>query len=343
MGDTMKAIKFLGNKELEIIDTPKPEPTEGHALIKVMAASICRTDIELLYNRPQKTDVIPGHEISGIIEKVNKVRNFEAGDRVFLNVHITCGKCRFCNSGDWIFCPKLSCIGSDIDGGDAEFMLAPEGILRKLPDDISYEIGSLIPDALGTPYHAVKVAELEGSDNLGIIGMGPLGLAAVLSAVGSGAKIFAIDIIDQRLGLAKKFGAKWILNPLNNNIKSIIERETQGNGLDKVIDCTGSAVAIKLGLDILKVRGKFIFVGVCTDLELNTYDHVIAKELELIGSRNFNENELEEIIDLARKNPRIKNMITHRFSFSQAKKAFKIAEKREGIKIILGPEVQVTG
>ena len=338
--ERMKAIKFLGNKELEIIDIPKPEPAKGQALVKVMAASICRTDIELLYNQPLKTDVIPGHEISGIIKKVNMAGDFKAGDRVFLNVHITCGKCKYCNAGDWIFCPELSCIGFDKDGGDAEYMIAPKGILRKLPDDISYELGSLIPDALGTPYHAVKIAELKESDNLGIIGMGPLGLAAVISAAGSGARIFALDIIEQRLKFARKFGAEKVLNPKKDNIKELIKRETGGCGLDKVIDCTGSANAIKLGLDILKVSGKFISVGVCTDLCLNTFEHVIAKELQLIGSRNFNESELNEIIDLARKNPQVKDMITHRFPFSQAKEAFRIAEKTEGIKIILVPENQ---
>jgi len=333
----MKAIKFLGNKKLEIIDMPKPEPPEGSALVKVMAASICRTDLELLYNQPQKTDIIPGHEVAGIIEKVNKVKGFKKGDRIFLNVHITCGKCEFCETGDWIFCPELSCIGSDHDGGDAEYMIAPEGILRKLPDDISFELGSLISDALGTPYHAVKAAGLKKSDQLGIIGMGPLGLAAVIIASGYDAKVFAIDPIEERLGLARKFGAVEILDPLKNNIKKSIKEKTRGYGLDVVIDCTGSEDAIKMGLDILKVRGKFIFVGVCTDLNLNTFDHVISKELMLIGSRNFNENELGEIIGLVRKNPQIKNMITHRFSFSQAKKAFRIADERKGIKIILGP------
>ena len=333
----MKAVKFLGNKELEIIDIPKPEPAKGQALVKVMAASICRTDIELLYNKPQKTDVIPGHEISGIIEKVNKAGDFKPGDRIFLNVHVTCGKCNFCNAGDWIFCPELSCIGSDINGGDAEYMIAPAGILRKLPDDISYEIGSLIPDAIGTPYHAVKIAGLDESDVLGIIGMGPLGLAAAITANQSGARVFAIDIIEGRLGLARKFGAEKTFNPLKDNVKELVMENTGGCGLDKVIDCTGSAEAIKLGLDILKVRGKFIFVGICADLCLNTYEHVIAKELQLIGSRNFNESELDEIVDFARKNPLFKDMITHRFSFSQAKEAFKIAEKRKGIKIILEP------
>ena len=334
----MKAVKFLGNKNLEIIDIPKPEPPEGYALIKVMAASICRTDIELLYNNPEKTAVIPGHEIAGIIEKVNKVKDFKTSERVFLNIHITCGHCDFCRSGDWIFCPQLKCIGSDCNGGDAEYMIAPEGILRRLPDDISYELGSLIPDAIGTPYHAVKKTGLKKDDIVGIIGMGPLGLIAVLVASNLGANVFAIDLIDKRLELSRKFGANKVLNPEKNDLKEIVYGLTGGRGLDSVIDCTGSENAIKLGLDILKVRGKFIFVGVCTELTINTYDQIISKEIEMSGSRNFNENELEEIIEFTRKNPKINDIITHRFKFSKAKEAFKIAEERNGIKIILVPQ-----
>ena len=78
-------------------------------------------------------------------------------------------------------------------------------------------------------------------------------------------------------------------------------------------------------------------MGVCTDLKIDTYEHIISKELELIGSRNFNENELDSIIGLLRDNPMVDEMISHKFSFTQAEKAFKIAEKREGIKIILAP------
>jgi L-iditol 2-dehydrogenase len=334
----VKAVKFLGNKNLEIIDIPKPEPQEGYVLIKVMAASICRTDIELLYNNPEKTAVIPGHEIAGIIEKVNKVKDFKTSERVFLNIHITCGYCDFCRSGDWIFCPQLKCIGSDCNGGDAEYMIAPEGILRRLPDDISYELGSLIPDAIGTPYHAVKKAGLKKDDIVGIIGMGPLGLIAVLVASNLGANVFAIDLLDKRLELSRRFGANKVLNPEKNDLKEIVYDLTGGRGLDSVIDCTGSENAIKFGLDILKVRGKFIFVGVCTELTINTYDQIISKEIEMSGSRNFNENELEEIIEFTRKNPKINDIITHRFKFSKAKEAFKIAEERNGIKIILVPQ-----
>jgi threonine dehydrogenase-like Zn-dependent dehydrogenase len=301
-----------------------------------MASSICRTDVELLYNNPEKTPKIPGHEVAGVIEEVNGIKSFKAGDRIFLNVHKTCRRCDFCRDGDWVFCRDLLCIGTDIDGGYAEYMAAPEGILRHLPDDISFEGGSLIPDTLGTPYHAVNKSGVKENDTIGILGMGPLGLAAVLCSKRSGGKVIAIDNIIDRLKLAEKFGAKETYKPGEDQNKKI-GKFTGGKGLDIVIDCTGSSEAVRMGLDLLKVRGRFVFVGVCTDLKINTYEHIISKELELIGSRNFNENELDQIISIIRDNPIVEEMITHKFPFSMAQKAFKIAEKREGIKIILVP------
>jgi propanol-preferring alcohol dehydrogenase len=333
----VKAVKFLGNQKLEIIDMPRPVPSRGEALVKVMASSICRTDVELLYKKPEKTEKIPGHEVAGVIEEVNGIIKFKTGDRVFLNVHMTCKQCSFCIDGDWVFCRDLKCIGTDIDGGYAEYMVAPEGILRDLPDDISYERGSLIPDTLGTPFHAVKKARIKKNDKIGILGMGPLGLAAVLCTGETGADVIAIDPIKDRLVTALRFGADKILDPGDNDINEKIYEITGEKGLDVVIDCTGSAEAIITGLGLLKERGRFVFVGVCTDLKIDTFEHVISKELELMGSRNFNENELDGIIGLLRDNPIVDEMISHKFSFSQAEKAFKTAEKREGIKIILVP------
>jgi 2-desacetyl-2-hydroxyethyl bacteriochlorophyllide A dehydrogenase len=334
----MKAVKLLGNKKLEIIEVKKPQITGGHALVKVMASSICRTDIDLLYEMPHLVDVIPGHEVAGIIEEINSPGDFKKGDRVFINCHVTCGKCKHCLNGDLIFCPALKAIGFDVDGGDAEYVLTPVENLRGLPDDITFEMGTIITDALGTAFHAVKKASLKEGDKVGITGMGPLGLMAVISVKYSGGKAFAIDIISKRLEQAKRFGADFIINPAEKDIKKEIERLTGGNGFDVVIDCSGSSKAINMGLGLLKERGRFIFVGVCTDLKIDLFEHIIAKEIELAGSRNFQDNELKEIFSLVRERPDIKEIITHRFSLENAKEAFKLAEMRQGLKIVLVPD-----
>jgi len=333
----MKAVRFMGNKKLEIIDVPIPELKKGEALVKVMASGICRTDLELLYERQNSIKIIPGHEISGVIEEVNEVRKFNTGDRVIVNCHLTCGICNHCMKGDLIFCKNLKAVGFDIDGGDAEYVVVPEDNLRGLPDDISFDLGTIISDALGTPYHAVKKAKVKKDNLVGIMGIGPLGLMAVVSVKYFGGRVMAFDKIDERLEQAKKFGADFAVNILKKDVNRKVSQFTKDNGLDFVFECSGSQQAINLSFDTLKCRGKLILMGVCTNITINPYKQIISKEIEIAGSRNFNNNEYGELFDLVRKKPEIRNIISHRFSLDEAEKAFRIADERKGIKIIINP------
>lgn len=331
----MKAIKFTGNKGLEIIEILKPRPEYGQVIIKVMVSGICRTDIEMLYEKTKSTDLIGGHEVSGVIEEVNNTMIFKKGDRVILNCHWTCGVCNHCKKGDLIFCNDLKTLGYEFNGGYAEYLVAPESILRALPEDISFEAGIIAGDALGTAYHGAKKAGIKKNSKVGIIGLGPVGLMAVASAKYLGGKVFAFDIIPKRLEMAKELGADIIINPQVANFEEKVKKETKGKGLDIVIDCSGNSEAINEGLKALKVRGKFIMIGVCTQLVVNAYDLISAKEIELIGSRNYHDSELEEIFNIIRENTQIEKIITHKFNIEQAKEAFKLAEERKGLKIIL--------
>lgn len=333
----MEAIKLLGNKKLKIIETPKPEPNKGEVVIKMMASGICRTDIELLYSKAESIDITPGHEVSGIVDCTNEVKKFKKNDRVMLNCHSTCGKCKHCQNGDLIFCPQLKTLGFEINGGDAEYLVAPESMLRMLPDDITHESGVIISDALGTAYHAVKKAKVRKNSRVGIVGMGPLGLMSVVCVKYFGGKVIAIDLIPERLKLAKQFGADIFLNPNKSNIRKYIDDYTRNEGLDAVIDFSGSSEAISLGADLSKAKGRLILGGVCSSLTLDPFEQIISKELTIIGSRNYHDNELEDMFTLAREKPFIQDIITHKFKISDAMKAFQIAERREGIKVILIP------
>lgn len=333
----MKAVKLLGNKKLKIIEIPKPEPNKGEVVIKMMASGICRTDIELLYNKAEAIDIIPGHEISGIVDSTNEVNKFKRNDRVMLNCHSTCGKCKHCQNGDLIFCPQLKTLGFELNGGDAEYLVVPESMLRLLPDDITYESGVIISDALGTAYHAAKKAKIKKNSRVGIVGMGPLGLMSVVCVQYFGGKVIVIDLIPERLKLAEQFGADTVLNPNKSNIKKYINDYTGNEGLDAVIDFSGSSEGISLGADISKAKGRLILGGVCRNLNLDPLTQIIEKELTIIGSRNYHDNELEGMFTLAREKPFIQDIITHKFKISDAMEAFHIAERREGIKVILIP------
>lgn len=335
--ETMKAIKFLGKGKMHLVEVPTPKAHDDYVVVKVTASGICGTDIEMLLHAPDASPKIPGHEVAGVVAQTDKAKKFKVGDRVLVNLHVTCGECEWCRNGDLIFCPSLKAIGFELDGGNAEYLAAPEANLRHLPDDITDELGVIIGDALGTPYSAIKKTELKPGDFVGIFGAGPLGTMAIFVAAKKGARVIAIDLNESRLENSKAFGAEFTVNPKDGNALTKIMEITQGKGLDSVVQCSPAGSAIALGLDALKHRGKLIQVGVVLNLNIDIYNKLNTKELSMIGSRNFNDHDTEEIIEFVRSHPEIKNLITHRFTLEEAEKAFDIAEKGEGIKVVIKP------
>ena len=333
----MKAVKFTGKYQVEVVDIPRPTAKDDMVVIKVTSSGICGTDLELLLPSNAPLENIPGHEVTGRVWETDKAKYFKKGDMVIVNCHITCGTCEHCKNGDLIFCPQLKAIGFDVDGGNAEYLAVPEANLRPLPSDISEELGVVIGDALGTPYHAVKRAEIKPSEFVGVIGAGPLGQMAVLCASSFGARVIAVDLNDNRLASAREYGAEFTVNPQAGDPYGEIMKFTSGRGFDKVIECSGARSAILMALGTLKLRGRLVQVGVCPKLEINTFDQIISKEIEIVGSRNFNDKELDEIIEFVRNNPKIKDVITHRYSIDEAEKAFEAAREGVGLKILIKP------
>ena len=162
----MLGVHFLGDDEISLDEVPRPQPHGREVIVRVKAAAICGTDRDNLEGSGQ--DTIPGHESAGQVVAVDKPTWIEVGDRVSINCHVTCGACRHCLRGDLYFCDELTCIGFDRDGGFAEYVRVPESSCMSIPDDITYEVGALLVDMLGTPFRAAKRADLLPGDQVAI-------------------------------------------------------------------------------------------------------------------------------------------------------------------------------
>jgi len=333
----MKAVKFLGRGRVAVVEVPRPAARGDVVVVQVTSSGICGTDLELLLPAERPLPTTPGHEVAGIVAEVDHARRFRVGDRVIVNCHVTCCRCEHCRNGDLIFCPELKAIGFELDGGDAEYLAIPEASLRPLPDDVSDELGVIIGDALATPYHAAKKAQIEPGHVVGVFGVGPLGQMAVLVAKSQGASVIAVDLNPDRLRAARGFGADHLVNPERGDALATIKQLTGGRGLDRVLQCTPSAAAFTAALDALGLRGRMIQVGVLARVEVNPLEQINNREIEIIGSRNCNANELPELIDFVRRNPEVTDVITHRFSLSEAAAAFEAASHGRGSKILLKP------
>jgi propanol-preferring alcohol dehydrogenase len=204
-----------------------------------------------------------------------------------------------------------------------------------LPDDISFETGSLLVDMLGTSFRAVKLARLLPGDHVGIWGAGPIGLGALMIAARFGAKVASLDLNDYRLELAKALGADLALNPAGDDVQETLLDWTQGHGLDVAFDCVGSEAVIQQALPTIKKRGKLAVVGVSHQLTLNPWEDLICRELTIFGTRNFTTTEFDEMIALVRRGLPLEQVITHRFPMEEAEAAFALFRSAKCGKILM--------
>jgi propanol-preferring alcohol dehydrogenase len=340
----MKGVVFPGDKKVEVREFAIPTPGPNEVLIQMKASAICRSDMSLYYGNPvvggeaaKSGVVIPGHEPAGLVVNTGKdVTSIKEGDRVAVYLAIGCGECSYCKSGYMMFCPTWKCIGFDLHGGDADYIVVPEKNCMKLPDGLSYINAAVSTDAVGTLYHAQKRLQISGKDTLVVFGLGPMGGAGILVAKALGATVIAVDMIDERLELAQKeLGADYIINGKNEDAVARIREITGNRGADAAIDCSGSPIAENQALDCVRPHGRVAFVGESRETAIRPSEQLIRKQVTLIGSWYFPIQEYEEITEfIVRKKIPVEKLVTHTFNLEEAEKAFRMFDERKTEKAV---------
>ncbi|GGE27778.1 alcohol dehydrogenase [Pullulanibacillus camelliae] len=293
----MKAIHFLGNKEIEYVEKQIPNNLgEKEVLVKVECCGLCGSDKRLFY---QGSKYIPGHEISGVIYSVGAKVTIQKGTRVIIYIPLFCGKCKFCLNGENNRCQEISgLIGWQRDGGYAEYVRVPESNVIPIPDDISNTDGVLLLDTIGTAAHGIRLAmqrnsSQTSSDNVLVIGCGPLGLGAILTLQAFGfKKVYASDPSKERIELAKEFNAI----PYSKNDSSIAAE------FSIVIEASGSALGRKTGIYAVEPGGAFVVMGESSEpFIVEPTPELRRKDFYLIRSFYFQLNEVKDNIELYRR------------------------------------------
>jgi propanol-preferring alcohol dehydrogenase len=339
----VKAVLLPGNREVQVVDREEPRAGFGEVLIRTRASALCRSDMSLYYGNPIVGGdgagtglIIPGHEPAGDIVEVGEgVTGLAPGDRVAVYLAIGCGHCAYCLSGDRMLCSEWKCIGFDVDGGDADYMVAPAVNCLKLPEAMSYEVGAVLTDMVGTQYHAQKRLGVSGTSTLAVFGVGPMGGAGVLVGKGRGARVIAVDVVPARLELAAEMGADVIINSAEEDPVARLRELTRGEGVDAAIDCSGAPAAQNAALDAARKRGAVAFVGESRQTTINPSDQMIRKLLTVIGAWYFPLWEYAEIAQfVADRELPVERLITHRFGLDDAAEAFRLFDARETEKAV---------
>lgn len=327
---------------IRTVDIPEPGPHD--VLVKVIAASVCGTDLHI-FNWDQwaasriKPPVIIGHEMAGeIVEIGSAVQNCRPGDYVSLECHQTCGKCFQCRTGRAHICQDYSILGIDFNGCFAEFVRVPETNIWKNSASIPPEIATL-QDPMGNAVLTTLSGEITGKTVL-ITGCGPIGLLSTGIARASGAaKIYAVDINDYRLGIARRMGATATINPHRVKVADEVLAQTGGNGVDVVLEVSGSEQCLRDGLKLVKNGGRVALLGIYDrQVRLDLSGEIVFKGITLAGitGRKIFETWyltsalLNGLVDIT-------PVITHRMKLEDYAEAFALMNLRDCGKIILYP------
>lgn len=267
----MKALVYHGPGKKSWDEKPKPTIIDAtDAVVKITKTTICGTDLHILKGDvPEVTDGrILGHEGIGIIEEVGTaVTNFKKGDNVLISCISSCGKCEYCKKGMYSHCDKGGWIlGHLIDGTQAEYVRTPfaDNSLYHIPANVNEEAVVMLSDILPTGFECgVLNGQVKPGDTVAIIGAGPIGMAALLTAqFYSPASIIMIDIDDSRLEVSKTFGATDTINNKNEDAIAKILSLTENKGVDVAIEAVGVPASFELCQSIVAPGGHIANIGV---------------------------------------------------------------------------------
>lgn len=328
----MKAAVLEGIKDIKIKDLPIPEISDDEVLIQIKAVGLCGSDLHYynegkLNRRIVTKPLILGHESSGIVKRIGKnVNHLAEGDKVAIEPGIACGKCDICKAGRYNECKKVVFIAAPPnDGALAEFIKHNSSFVHKIPDNITFEQAALI-EPLSVGYYSAKKVKIKPGDNVCILGSGPIGLSCLEMAKSFGAaKIFISDISDYRLAIAKKHNAYRTINVLKQNLKEVIDAETNNAGVDIVIESSGAESSIKQSLEICCNCGRVAWLGMGKNEILIPYIEAIYKDLTIEGIFRYANTYVPIIRMIEMSKIDFTGFVTHRFKLDDIVKAIDIA------------------
>ena len=346
MEGKMKAIvKTKEEKGAELKEVNIPDYGPEQILIKVNSTSICGTDLHI-YEWNQwaqkniKTPQIMGHEVAGeVIELGERVENIEKGDFVSAETHIPCGHCYQCKTGKQHICDNMKILGVHKDGVFAEYAVIDAVDVWKNDPSIPAEFASL-QEPMGNAIDTIMAGDVAGK-NILITGAGPAGLISVSIARAFGAtQIIVSEPNDYRREIALDMGADLVINPLEEDLESIVYEKTEGIGVDYVAEMSGNEHALNQGLKVITAGGSMGLLGLPDDkVSIDLTNDVIFKGIDLIGVTGRKMFDTWYTAKRLLKEGRVDldPVITHTFPLEEFEKGMELMESGNCGKIILKP------
>ncbi|MBO8165023.1 MAG: alcohol dehydrogenase catalytic domain-containing protein [Brevibacillus sp.] len=337
----MKAVFVEAAYQVKVKEIEEQQVRADEVVIKVKAAGICGSDIHTYKGlHPfRKPPVIIGHEVAGEIVKVGEaVTTLKIGDRVTVEPQTGCGNCEYCLSGKVNFCEQRGAPGvGNWYGTMAEYFVAPENCVFRLPDNVDLYQGVLV-EPLAVGVHAVRKADIKLGEKVAILGAGPIGLLTLECVKAAGAAaILVTDVMDYALESAKKLGATYTLN-ITDKPNWVHDIKEQIGLFDKVLVAVGVPGIINQALGLLRKGGRVVTIAMFHGDQTIDIAHLQGSEKEIVGCMTYNREDTLTAIDLiANGFVRSDVIITHKLPYEKVAEAFRIVDKKEdsSIKVLV--------
>lgn len=335
----MRAVVFLGERQLELREFPDPTPGPGEVVIEIKASGMCGSDLKFYRAKGgagalglpggDGEPVIAGHEPCGVVADVGpgiSEAQARVGQRVMNHHYKGCGVCNHCRAGWSQLCQEEAVVyGATGHGAHAPYMKVPVNTLVPLPDALPFDTGAAISCGTGTAFGALRRLNLSGHDTIAIFGQGPVGLSATQLAKAMGARVIAVDISPERLALSQSFGADVTIDPSADDPIAAIKALTHGEGTDRALDCSGMPEARLAAVRSTRTWGMVCFVGEGNTVTLDVSQDMIRKQLTIMASWTFSSvGQAECARFIADRNIAVDRLFTHRFTLDQAEEAYRL-------------------
>lgn len=329
----MKVLRLHAIGDLRLHDEPLPTLKEGEELVRLKAVGICGSDVhwfseagigDAQLDRP----LVLGHEFAGVTE---------SGESVAVDPAIPSGECEFCKHGHPNLCEQIIFAGHGAqDGALREWLAWPKRLLFPIPESLTAADGAML-EPLGVAIHAVDLGKLQAGMTVGVFGCGPIGLLTVQLARLSGASnIIATDVLPHRVEAAKSLGAHNALLTGSKHDVSQMQAATGGRGVDVAFEVAGEQDAVNDAFAAVVPGGKVILTGIPSNDETSFTASVARRKGLTIKLVRRMKHTYPRAIELVSKGlVDVRSLVTHRFSIEHAVEAFEVAQRREGLKIII--------
>ena len=335
----MQAAFLPGNSTVELKEVEVPTPGPGEVLVRTKSSTICGSDIRAIYREhlgkgPEAyQNKVAGHEPCGqIVLNGTNTKRFSKGDRVII-YHISgCGVCNDCRRGYMISCssPSRAAYGWQRDGGMAPYILADEKDCVLLPDELTYTDGAQVACGFGTVYEGLEKIGICGNDQVLVVGLGPVGLAALMLAKALGAtKLVGVDTVPERCRIAKDLGlADEVLGAEADTQEKVIALSDGAKGYERTVDCSGHTLGRQLCIRATRQWGKMVMIGEGGTVEFNPSPDIIHDQITIYGSWVTNIWRMEELVErIVRWKIHPEDLVTHRFTLDECDKAYALMDQ----------------